>query len=194
MTVMLSNTLQYAYQAYDSNIQKTIAFRPVVLEQDLRLIHSWMNQPHVIPFWNLAFNLERMKAHLETAIADSHQTLYIGCLNDVPMSYWESYWVADDIVAQHYPADAADQGIHLLIGPPEFLGKGYALPLLRAMVAFQFQHSETQKIVAEPDSRNHKMIRVFQNCGFEFQTEIDLPDKRAALMFCERQRFFGRLN
>lgn len=194
MTVMLSNTLQYAYQAYNSTIQQTIAFRPVVLEQDLPLIHNWMNQPHVIPFWNLAFDLERMKAHLEKAIADSHQTLYIGCLNDVPMSYWESYWAADDIVARYYPADRADQGIHLLIGPPEFLGKGYALPLLRAMVAFQFQQAKTQKIIAEPDSRNQKMIRVFQNCGFEFQTEIDLPDKRAALMFCERQRFFGRSN
>ncbi|MBD1842675.1 acetyltransferase [Cyanobacteria bacterium FACHB-63] len=188
---MLSNTLQYAYQSYDASINQTIAFRPVVLEQDLSLIHFWMNQPHVIPFWKLAFDLERMRAHLEKAIADPHQTLYIGCLNNVPMSYWESYWAADDIVARCYPTHPADQGIHLLIGSPEFLGKGHALPLLQAMVMFQFQHSETQKIIAEPDIRNQKMIHVFRRCGFEFQTEIELPDKRAALMFCERQRFFG---
>lgn len=189
---MLSNTLQYAYQSYDTSIKQTIAFRSVELQQDLSLIHCWMNQPHVIPFWKLAFDLERMQAHLEKAIADPHQTLYIGYLNNVPMSYWESYWAADDIVARCYPTHHTDQGIHLLIGSPEFLGKGYALPLLRAMVTFQFQHSETQKIIAEPDIRNHKMIHVFQRCGFEFQTEIELPDKRAALMFCERQRFFGR--
>ncbi len=188
---MSLSTLEYSYQTWDSKINKFIAFRPVVLE-DLPLIHNWMNQPHVIPFWNLAYDMERMQQHLQKAIADPHQTLYIGLLDDLPMSYWESYWAADDIVARYYPAHPADQGIHLLIGSPEFLGKGYALPLLRAMTFFQFQHPETSKIVTEPDSRNSKMIHVFKRCGFEFQAEIDLPDKRAALMFCDRQSFMGR--
>ena len=185
------STLQYSYQAFDSDINQTIAFRPVVLE-DLPLIHNWMNQPHVIPFWDLAYDMERMRQHLQKAIADPHQTLYIGLLDDVPMSYWESYWADDDIVAQYYLAHPADQGIHLLIGPPEFLGKGYALPLLRAMTAFQFQHSETLKVVSEPDSRNQKMSHVFKRCGFEFQKEIEINEKRAALMFCNRQIFMGR--
>lgn len=185
--MMPSNTLQYAYEVYDTTIHQTIAFRLVELERDLSLIHNWMNQPYVIPFWNLAFDLKQMRSHLEAATSDSHQTLYIGYLDDEPMSYWESYWAIDDIVAQYYPAHVADQGIHLLIGSPDYLGKGYALPLLRAMVSFQFQHAATQKIIAEPDRRNHKMIHVFQRCGFKRQTEIDLPDKRALLMFCDRQ-------
>ena len=184
--------LGYVYQTFDRDINKVIAFRPVVL-QDLQRIHNWMNQPHVIPYWNLAYDLDRMREHLQKALADTHQTLYIGLLDDVPMSYWESYWAKRDIIAQCYPAHPADQGIHLLIGPPEFLGLGYALPLLRAMTSFQFQHSETQKIVTEPDSRNQKMIHVFKRCGFEFQKEIDLPDKRAALMFCHRQSFMEKL-
>lgn len=189
---MSVKTLDYIYQTFDSDLNKTIAFRPVELEQDLLLIHNWMNQPHVIPFWHLNFDLPRMRQHLQIALADPHQTLYIGYLNDVPISYWESYWAADDIIARYYAAHPADQGIHLLIGAPEFLGKGYALPLLRAMTALQFQHLETTKIVTEPDSRNQKMIHVFERCGFEVQTEIDLPDKRATLMFCDRQKFVGR--
>lgn len=189
---MSLSTLKYSYQIFDSEINQTIAFRPVVLEEDLLLIHNWMNQPHVIPFWNLAFDLERMQQHLQKALADKHQTLYIGLLNDVPMSYWESYWAVDDIIARHYPVHLADQGIHLLIGELAFLGKGYALPLLRAMTNFQFQHSETQKVITEPDARNSKMIHVFKRCGFEYQKEIDLPGKRAALMFCDRQRFLER--
>lgn len=180
------------FEIYDSTICQTIAFRLVSLEQDLPLIHNWMNQPHVIPFWHLALSLEDMHKHLEKAIADTHQTLYIGMLNGVPMSYWEAYWSANDIVAQHYAADPADQGIHLFIGEPEFLGKGYALPLLRAMTHFQLQHTETQKIVAEPDIRNYKMIHVFERCGFEFQKAIALPDKTAALMFCDRTQFQQR--
>ena len=188
---MSLSTLTYSYQTWDAKINKVIAFRPVVLE-DLPLIHNWMNQPHVIPFWNLAYDMERMGQHLQTALADRHQTLYIGLLDDVPMSYWESYWAADDIISRYYPAHLADRGIHLLIGSPEFLSKGYALPLLRAMTFFQFQHPETALIVTEPDSRNSKMIHVFKRCGFELQTEIDLPEKKAALMFCDRQSFQKR--
>ena len=180
------------FEIHDPTIHQTIAFRPVNLEQDLPLIHTWMNQPHVIPFWNLGLPIDEMQKHLKRAIADSHHTLYIGMLNGTPMSYWESYWAADDIVAQHYVAHPADQGIHLLIGEPEFLGKGYALPLLQAMTQFQFQHSETQKIVAEPDIRNQKMIRVFERCGFAFQQEITLPDKTSALLFCDRAQFQQR--
>lgn len=180
------------FEIYDPTIRQTIGFRPVNLAQDLPLIHSWMNQPHVIPFWNLALPIEGIQKYLEKAIADTHQTLYIGMLDGVAMSYWESYWAADDIVAQHYAAQPADQGIHLLIGPPEFLGKGYAVPLLQAMTQFQFQHLETQKTVAEPDIRNHKMIHVFERCGFVLQKQIMLPDKTAALLFCDRARFQSR--
>ncbi|MEJ1929731.1 GNAT family N-acetyltransferase [Nostoc sp. NIES-2111] len=189
---MSVKTLSYSYERFDSTINKTIAFRPVDLEKDLTLIHNWMNQPHVIPFWNLAFDLERMRQHLQAALADKHQTLYIGCLDNQPISYWESYWTIDDIVARHYPAESTDQGTHLLIGETAFLGKGYALPLLRSMTFFQFQNAATQKIIAEPDIRNKKMIHVFERCGFQFQKEIELPDKIGALMFCDRQLFFHR--
>jgi RimJ/RimL family protein N-acetyltransferase len=189
MQTQLQSQANYAYQQFDHRIKKKIAFREVKLEEDLGRIQSWMNQPHVIPFWNLALDLEHMRSHLEKALEDTHQTLYIGYLDDVPMSYWESYWAKDDIIARCYAPHPQDQGIHLLIGEPAFLGKGYALPLLRAMTAFQLQECGTKKIVSEPDIRNKKMIHVFERCGFEFQREIQLPDKKAALMFCDRQSF-----
>jgi acetyl CoA:N6-hydroxylysine acetyl transferase len=177
------------YETYDRTIQKKIAFRQVTLEADLQRIHQWMNEPHVVPFWKLNLPLEKIQAHLEKALADQHQTLYIGLLDDVPMSYWESYWAIDDLIGNYYPAQKSDQGIHLLIGETNFLGKGYALPLLRAITKFQFQTPETEKIITEPDSQNAKMIHIFQQCGFEFQKQVGLPDKTGALMFCDRHRF-----
>lgn len=169
-----------------------IAFRPVTLEEDLHRLHSWHHQEHVIPFWRQNMPLPQYEQHLQKLLADSHQTLYIGCLEGEPMSYWESYWAKDDIIAGHYETDEGDQGIHLLLGPPEFIGKGYALPLLKAMTAFQFHHPATQKIVTEPDIRNEKMIHIFKKCGFEPEKEIRLPDKRGLLMFCHRETFERR--
>ncbi|WP_332697184.1 GNAT family N-acetyltransferase [Halalkalibacter lacteus] len=169
-----------------------ISFRQVKQEEDLERLHHWHHQAHVIPFWKQNFPLPDYKAHLQKLLDDRHQTLYIGHVNGEPMSYWECYWAKDDIIADYYQVDDEDQGIHLLFGPNEYLGKGLALPFLRAMTAFLFQHEATSKIVAEPDIRNEKMIHIFKKCGFEPQKEIELPDKRGLLMFCERTSFFRR--
>lgn len=102
------------------------------------------------------------------------------------MSYWESYWVKGDIIEDYYESEEGDQGIHLLIGDPDYLGKGLALPFLRAMVKFQLLTSTTNKVMAEPDIRNAKMIHLFEKCGFTPIKEIELPDKTALLMSCTR--------
>lgn len=181
-----------AYRTFDPEIGREISFRPLTVEEDLERVHDWMNRPHVIPFWQMAWPVGKIEEYLRALVDDPHVTPYIGHLDGEPMSYWEAYWAADDIIATCYPAEKEDQGIHLLIGPPEYLGRGYALPLLRAMTAFLFRHAPTRKVVAEPDVRNAKMIHVFQKCAFERQRDIDLPDKRAALMFCHRESFEGR--
>jgi acetyl CoA:N6-hydroxylysine acetyl transferase len=177
---------------YDSEIEGEILFRKVLLDEDLHLLHEWHHQPHVIPFWKQNFLLPEYRNHLNKLLSDRHQTLYIGYLHGKPMSYWESYWAKEDILASYYDAKINDQGIHLLVGPKSYLGKGLALPLLRAMTAFQFQHQSTEKVVAEPDIRNEKMIHIFEKCGFLPQKEIDLPDKKGLLMFCERETFRRR--
>ncbi|BBL80949.1 rhizobactin siderophore biosynthesis protein RhbD [Rubrobacter xylanophilus] len=183
---------RYAHRTFDPEIGMEIAFRPLVLEEDLERVHAWMNEEHVIPFWRMAWPEEKIKVYLQNLLDDPHSTPYIGYLDGVPMSYWEAYRAADDVVATRYQAHPEDRGVHLLIGPPEYLGRGYALPLLRAMTAFQFADGTAEKVVAEPDVRNARMIHVFKKCAYEPQGEIELPDKRALLMFCRRERFEGR--
>jgi acetyl CoA:N6-hydroxylysine acetyl transferase len=183
---------QFEFTVYDDELDAEISFRRVTLADDLKQLHHWHHQSHVIPFWNQNFPLTEYEGHLKKLLADPHQTLYIGYLNGEPMSYWEAYWAKDDIIANYYNVEKKDQGIHLLFGPEEYLGRGLALPLLRAMTAFQFEHSQTEKIVAEPDIRNKKMVHIFEKCGFKPQKEIELPDKRGLLMFCDRELFVRR--
>ncbi|WP_257348842.1 GNAT family N-acetyltransferase [Pseudalkalibacillus decolorationis] len=173
-------------------MQKTISFIPVDYERDLELIYKWMHEPHVIPYWQLNMPFSKFEVHLKRALDDQHQTLYLGYMDGVPMSYWEAYWVNGDVVEKCYEPEMKDQGIHLLIGEADFLGKGYSQQVLEAMVEFQFRESETQKVIAEPDIRNDKMIHVFEKCGFKAIKPIKLPDKTGLLMFCDRERF-GRM-
>nr|WP_202412402.1 GNAT family N-acetyltransferase [Halobacillus litoralis] len=181
------------FEVYDDTIQRTIAFRKARID-DIALVHKWMNEDHVHPFWQLNFPFERFEKHYRKALLDTHQTLYLGMIDGEVMSYWEAYWVQGDVLENAYSPKAYDQGIHLLIGEKDYLGSGFALPLLRAMVRFQFQHEATTKVVAEPDIRNDKMIHIFERCGFAPIAPIRLPDKEAQLMFCERETFEKRWN
>ncbi len=180
------------YEFYDEEIGRKISFRKVEFERDVDMIHTWMTEDHVHPFWNLNIPIDKFREHLKKALNDDHHTLFIGCLDDVPMSYWEAYWVKGDVLEKMYGAAPHDQGVHLLIGDKEFLGKGYSLPLLREMVRFQFQDERTEKVMAEPDIRNEKMIHVFKKCGFEPNGSVELPDKTGLLMTCERGEFEKR--
>lgn len=181
----------YDYLTHDPDVDRTIGFRPVTMERDLGRLHAWLNSDHVLPYWQLNDPLPVFRKRLAEKLADGHMTPYVGCLNHVPMSYWESYWAADDALANYYDAEPADQGIHLLIGPTEYLGEGFAIPLLRAMTAFQLRHRETERIVTEPDARNERAIHVFEQVGFEPRREFafDEEDKDALLMVCPRERF-----
>ncbi|ELY97740.1 GNAT family N-acetyltransferase [Natrialba aegyptia] len=181
----------YDHQTYDERIDRTISLRQASLERDLGRLHAWLGSEHVKPYWQLDLPLPTFRDRLASKLADEHLTPYVGCLDHVPMSYWECYWAAEDDVAHHYDADPEDQGVHLLIGPEEYLGHGYAAPLLRAVVAMQFRHAETDRVVAEPDARNERVIRVFERCGFEPRSEFyfDEAEKDAVLLVCDRERF-----
>jgi acetyl CoA:N6-hydroxylysine acetyl transferase len=184
--------MQQEFSFYDYTIEKTITFLEVEFERDAAMLNEWHHQPHVIPFWKLDIPLEDYKKHLDSFLSDEHQALFIGLIDGIPMSYWEAYWTESDVVGSCYDPHPEDQGIHLLIGDTRYIGQGYALPLLRAMLYFQFLSEGTEKVIAEPDIRNDKMIHVFEKCGFEKVKPIALPDKTGLLMYCHREKFERR--
>ena len=47
--------------------EKTIWIRALDIDQDLELIHSWMNRPHVSEFWDMAWSVEKIRKYLEDA-------------------------------------------------------------------------------------------------------------------------------
>lgn len=181
----------YDYQAHDRRIDRTISLRQATLERDLGRLHAWLGSEHVKPYWQLDLPLPAFRDRLVSKLSDDHLTPYVGCLDHVPMSYWECYRAAENDVANHYDAAPTDRGVHLLIGPEEYLGRGYARPLLRAVVAMQFRDPETERVIAEPDARNDRAIAVFEDCGFEPRREFrfEEAEKDAVLVVCERERF-----
>lgn len=178
---------QYAHASLATFDEGVFSLRTVDPTADLAKVHAWMNDPEVARFWEMAQPEPQIEAYLREQRVSAHSTPYLGCVNGVPMSYWELYRADLDPLAGHYTAKARDAGVHLLLGPSDFRGRGLGARLLRAVTDWQLETQPyAERVVAEPDIRNERSVRAFARAGFRKVREIDLPDKRAALMIRER--------
>ncbi|WP_328583716.1 GNAT family N-acetyltransferase [Streptomyces sp. NBC_00370] len=161
---------------------------PVRVERDLTLITRWMNDPAVAAFWELAGSEGVTATHLRGQLdGDGRSVPCLGVLGGIPMSYWEIYRADLDPLARHYPSRPHDTGIHLLLGGVTDRGRGVGTTLLRAVADLILeQRPRCARVLAEPDLRNTPSVAAFLNAGFRFSAEVELPDKRAALMVRER--------
>lgn len=164
-----------------------LTLRPVRVDDDLDLVHAWMNRPHVARFWRQDWPPERLRRYLTDLLAGQVSRPMLGLLADTPVSYWEIYRAAAEPVGGAYPAEPTDLGLHVLIGEPALTGHGLGRTLLAAVRDGLFAADPAcTRVVAEPDVRNTASVRAFQGAGFVHRGEIELPDKTAALLIAER--------
>ncbi|MFJ5033179.1 GNAT family N-acetyltransferase [Streptomyces sp. NPDC088560] len=161
---------------------------PVRVEDDLPLVHRWMNDPDIARFWELAGPRSRTEEHLRAQLdGDGRSVPCLGLLDGTAMSYWEIYRADLDPLARHYPARPHDTGIHLLVGGAADRGRGLGSTLLRAVADLVLDRRPAcARVVAEPDLHNAPSVAAFLSAGFRFAAEVDLPGKRAALMIRDR--------
>ncbi|MFF8827778.1 GNAT family N-acetyltransferase [Streptomyces sp. NPDC015131] len=161
---------------------------PVEIERDLPLITRWMNDPAVAAFWELAGPASTTEKHLRAQLdGDGRSVPCLGVLDSTPVGYFEVYRADLDPLARHYPARPHDTGVHLLVGGVADRGRGVGTTLLRAVADLVLDHRpHCARVVAEPDLRNTPSVSAFMSAGFRFSAELDLPDKRAALMIRDR--------
>ncbi|GGU48668.1 N-acetyltransferase [Streptomyces albospinus] len=166
----------------------SFALVPVRPDRDLDRITAWMNDPAVAAFWELAGPPETTAAHLRAQLdGDGRSVPCLGVLDGVPMSYWEIYRADLDRVARCYRARPHDTGVHLLIGGAGDRGRGLGTALLRATADLVLdRRPRCERVIAEPDLRNTASVAAFLSAGFRYAEEIELPEKRAALMVRDR--------
>lgn len=162
--------------------------REVELPADLALLTGWMNDPAVAAYWELAGPPETTERHIAPQLEPgSHSCPLVGLLDGIPMSYWELYRAEEDRLAGYYPAGQGDFGLHLLLGPAEYRGRGLGTQLLTVLADRLLAEPGCERLVAEPDLRNTPSLRAFRRAGFDTVAELELPEKRAALMIRQRE-------
>lgn len=181
------------YRRFDARLKAWISLRTVDIDLDLERFNRWQNSARVASFWQEQGSLEQHREYLSKLEADPHTLTLIGCFDDQPFAYFETYWAKEDRIAPFYDAGDYDRGIHMLVGEENHRGPHKVASWLSALTHYLFlDDPRTQRVVAEPRADNAKMIGYMQDQRFHCEKEFDFPHKRAALMVVGRERFFDR--
>jgi RimJ/RimL family protein N-acetyltransferase len=156
-------------------------------DRDVDLLHSWMNDPEVARFWKMPWPRDEIKSYLDQQEDSAHSTPYLGELAGFPIGYVELYRADLDPLAEYYDAREHDAGVHTLMAPTEYRARGLAAELLRTITTWQLDADpRATRVVIEPDVENKRAIKLAELAGFRHKTDLDLPNKRAALMVRDR--------
>lgn len=179
------------YKRYIPEIKKTISFRVIEIERDLKIFNEWHNQFRVSKFWELKGSLEEHREYITKKLADNHLIPVIAELDEVPLGYFELYWTYEDRLGPYYTSTLFDRGFHFLIGNRTFLGVQNTDAVLKSLVHMLFLDDEkTTKIMAEPRADNTLVLNYVETFPvWKKLYEFDFPHKRAALIEGTKERF-----
>lgn len=160
--------------------------------RDAELVHGWVTQRRAA-FWGmLNHSLDEVREIYEFIDGLSTHHAYLIRLDDRPVGLFQTYEPGADPVGERYPVQPGDFGMHLLLAPGKRPQRGLTETVGGALLRFIFRDPAVQRLVVEPDVRNYLALRRMERSGFTFDSEIDMPDKRAQLAFLSRDEYTRR--
>jgi aminoglycoside 6'-N-acetyltransferase len=142
---------------------------------DLRVLHEWLQRPHVQRWWTDRETYEEVVEHYLPSIEGDEPTdHYLVLLDERPIGLVETYLVSD------HPEYAAlvgvgegVAGLDLFIGEEALIGQGLGTEIISRFVEdVVFASPATTACIAGPDARNAASIRAFEKAGFRIVKEF----------------------
>jgi aminoglycoside 6'-N-acetyltransferase-1b len=163
-------------------------------QNDLNLLHEWLNRPHVVEWWGgKRPSLQEVYDHyLPRVLAQENVVPYIGLLDGKPFAYAQSYVVLDpggDWWQEE--TDPGARGIDQFIADPELLGQGLGAHLVNTLVSILFADPHVTVVQTDPAPHNLRAIRCYEKAGFRQVRQIVTPDGPAIYMLRARPSLPG---
>ena len=150
----------HVIQELIQNHQQNVSFRFVPAEPSQKaLLHRWFEQKH-IKEWMHGVGLQNTLNGLEKFFQRKTDTTYwIGYDKDIPFAFF---------ITSPEGKDATT--LDLFICDLNYLGKGLAVPMIKAFLKSQFSH--VKKVLIDPEATNIRAIHVYQKVGFKIIGEF----------------------
>jgi hypothetical protein len=171
------------------SIQKQIRFRSFNVDDDLEMIHRWINMEYTSRFWRLAITVDQLKKLYYSIQRNSNAHSYIGFLEQKPICQFDVYRVLADELSKQINVTEHDCGFHLLMAPNEQPVAGLTQAVITAFLDYYFSFPEASIMYAEPDVLNDRSNRLLQKTGFSFIEQISMSYKTANLYSITKEQF-----
>lgn len=178
----------YTYNCPESS--NSLRVYKIDIELDFYRLYDWMHQPHVAQFWQLNKAREELLHHFKHELSREHQELFVLAINHELVAYAETYIVAKDRLADFYPHQTGDYGVHLLIGETAALGRGYSKLIIRALSDYLFKQQNAQRVIIEPNVEVKQLEVLERKLGFANLGKLHLPEKTANLFAINQEQFY----
>jgi len=150
---------------YDYN---KITIRLLTIDDALFLV-KWLSDPVVLQYYqgrDQPYDINMVRQHFFERKQEITQCIiqYEG----IAIGYIQFYPVFDAERTEYGYDDfeGTVYGMDQLIGEPEYWNRGIGTELIQSMVNYLIQHERVDKIVMDPQTWNHRALRVYEKCGF----------------------------
>lgn len=171
-------------------MEGAIEFTPL-REDDLELVHAWIDREHVRPWWDPWETIEQVRGGYLPAIEGRDPTdVYLIVLDERPVGLIQTYRYADYAESAHLGLEPGVAGLDLFIGEQELTGRGLGPRALEAFVGgVVFADPRTTACAAEVEVGNRRSLRAFEKAGFRRVRDVVDPQdgKTYALMRRDRR-------
>lgn len=152
----------------------------------MRLLHGWLNAPHVAERWDGALTLAEVQ---ESYFKDEGEKCerFLVYLDDVPLAFIQKYIAC--LCSEGWWEDITDRGtvgIDFFIGDAGKLNQGLGTAMLKAFVCKLFSNASVSRIISDPSPENPRSIRTLEKAGFTRLGDIITPDGAAVLLEMKR--------
>jgi RimJ/RimL family protein N-acetyltransferase len=154
------------------------------------MFRDWLSRPHVAEWWGKTPTLAELEHEYEPRMLEASAVRpHIVLLDGVPIGYIQSYvamgsgdgWWPDE-------QDPGVRGIDQFLANADQLGRGLGPAMIRAFISQLFADPAVTRIQTDPSPKNTRAIRAYEKAGFRAVREVDTPDGRALLMYCDPPR------
>ena len=153
---------------------ETFTFRRADLN-DVGLISRWFHSSHVSEFWGEASTNIRDFRDAMTGVCGLFN-YWIGQDDTMPFCLLITTDATRD-TPEHLKPLLPETGeawtLDVLIGPPEYVGRGIATNMLESFLShLQHQNCTLRTVLIDPEANNSRAIHVYEKVGFQLVSEF----------------------
>lgn len=140
-------------------------FKPVEVK-DRPLVHEWLVQPHVAP-WFYGQGLQNTFDHLDEFLHGASQSQYwLGLDNGHPFAFLitSSVCKPNDEFTRWCSVEGDAITLDMLIGDTNYLGKGLSHILIQEFLLSKFP--QVDEVLIDPETTNTHAIHIYKKVGF----------------------------